>query len=151
MSTMAARHVRSYGLYFHINLSSCATAVGRVASVQSLTPTQEDMRGSGGTAPQLDKRHISYKLQAMDTFLLEKKQPIPIAQDAGWTPKPFSTLWWTEISLPLPANQHAEHPPPPSSYFRHVRAPRGTYWNRCQDIHNIWEFYEKLSTYLSCL
>jgi len=94
---MAARHVRSHGLYFNINLSSCARAFGRVASVQSLTPRHEDMRGSGGTAPQLlslDTRHISYKLHATDTFLLEKKkQPIPIAKEAGWTPKPFSTLW----------------------------------------------------------
>ena len=93
---MTARHVRSYGLYFNINLSSCVRAFGRVASVQSLTPRHEEMRGSGGTAPQLlsfDTRHISYKHQAMDTFLLEKKQPIRIAQEAGWTPKPFSRLW----------------------------------------------------------
>jgi len=125
---MAAHHVMPFGLYFNINLSSCAMAFGRVASVQSLTPCHEDMCGGGGTAPQLlslDTRHTSYKFQAMDTFLLEKKQPIPIAQEAGWTPKPFSTLWLTEISLPLPANDHTEHPP--SSYFRHVRAPRGTY------------------------
>jgi hypothetical protein len=56
---------------------------------KDLTPRHEDMRGSGGTAPQLlslDTRCISYKPHATDTFLLEKKHPIPTAYEGGWAP-----------------------------------------------------------------
>ena len=103
-----------------VNLSFCARAFGRVVSVQSLTPRHEDIRGSGGTAPQLlslDTRYINYKLHATDTFLLEKKHPIPTAHEGRWAPEPFSTLWWTEMSLPLPANHYTELSPPPQVNF----------------------------------
>jgi hypothetical protein len=114
MNIIAARHIRLHGLYFNINLSSCARAFGRVVSVQRLTPRHEDMRGSGGTAPQLlslDTRYISYKLHAKDTFLLGKKTPHTHCT-RGWVGSRAVLHAVVNRNISAPSGQSLSYPPP---------------------------------------